>query len=269
MTTNARDEKWSEWIDWSGGECPLSDEEFYQIKTRDGSVIPKNMLINVRWSHRSDDRDIIAYRYKIKEPESDMHLDLEWLARNVSEWPSEPKKNSHGIGWNGINNGREPDFIRRVDPLSSEYTRAQWQAARQQLGLDNGGWTPEAIKAAAFSTPEEEEAWQAKERQLIGGPRKAENFLHQAAELMAERGKQYDQPGGERSMGKAVAALNAITGRGLTEAEGWLLMSLVKRVRQHSGAGYHRDSAEDAVAYAALEGEALEASALRARELGE
>lgn len=93
----------------------------------------------------------------------------------------------------------------------------------------------------------------------VGGKRTAENFLMQAADLMAERGKQYDQPGGERSMGKAVAALNAVTGRDLTEAEGWLLMSLVKRVRQHSGAGYHQDSAEDAVAYAALEAEALEA----------
>ena len=99
--------------------------------------------------------------------------------------------------------------------------------------------------------------------------RTAPDFLHQAAELMAERGKQYDQPQGERSMGRAVAAFNAITGRELDEYEGWLLMSLVKRVRQYSGAGYHRDSAEDAVAYAALEAESLEASALRAGELGE
>lgn len=90
--------------------------------------------------------------------------------------------------------------------------------------------------------------------------RTAESFLNDAASIMAERGKQYDQPGGERSMGKAVAALNAITGRDLTEAEGWLLLSLVKRVRQFGGAGYHQDSAEDAVAYAALEAEALEAN---------
>jgi hypothetical protein len=120
------------------------------------------------------------------------------------------------------------------------------------------------------TTPEEEEEWKAMEKkQRIGGKRTAENFLHEAANLMADRGKQYDQPGGERSMGKAVAALNAITGRDLTEGEGWLLMSLVKRVRQHSGAGYHQDSAEDAVAYAALEAESLEASALRAGEMGE
>ena len=89
-------------------------------------------------------------------------------------------------------------------------------------------------------------------------PRTAEQFLHQAAELMAERGKEYDKPSGERSMGNAVVAFNAITGRDLSEHEGWLLMSLVKRVRQYSTPNYHKDSAEDAVAYAALEAEALE-----------
>lgn len=89
-------------------------------------------------------------------------------------------------------------------------------------------------------------------------PRTAEAFLHQAAALMAERGKEYDKPTGERSTGKAVHAFNAITGRDLSEAEGWLLMSLVKRVRQYSTPKYHKDSAEDAVAYAALEAEALE-----------
>lgn len=110
-----------------------------------------------------------------------------------------------------------------------------------------------------FMSEDEELAWQAKERELIGGPRKAENFLMQAAELLAERGKQYDQPDGERSMGKTIGAFNIITGRDLTEAEGWLIMTLLKRVRQYSGQGYHKDSAEDGVTYGALEAEALEA----------
>ena len=89
------------------------------------------------------------------------------------------------------------------------------------------------------------------------GRETAETFLHRAADLMAERGKQYDQPAGERSMGRSVAAFNAVTGRDLTEAEGWLLMLLVKQVRQWQRPGFHRDSAEDGVAYAALLAEAL------------
>lgn len=169
-----------------------------------------------------------------------MHPDLEWLARNVSEWASQEnlsmaRKSPVGAEF------YDPEYR----PGRDGYTKPQWLQARKDLGL--------IMSDEEMEMPAEE--WIGP----IGGRRTAENFLHEAANLMTERGKQYDQPGGERSMGKAVAALNAITGRDLTEAEGWLLMSLVKRVRQHSGAGYHRDSAEDAVAYSALEAESLEA----------
>jgi len=149
------------------------------------------------------------------------------------EWPE-------GAYYVAVYGGTEVDFVSDCDrkPICShEYSKEEHAAARQQLGLE-----PASVSDGVISTS-----------------RTAEAFLHEAAELMAERGKQYDQEGGERSMGKTVKAFNAITGKDLTEPEGWLLMSLLKRVRQHSGAGYHKDSAEDAVAYAALEAESLEA----------
>lgn len=92
---------------------------------------------------------------------------------------------------------------------------------------------------------------------------RAPDFLRRAAEIMEARGKQYDQPGGERSMGKAVAAFNTITGRDLTEAEGWLLLQVLKDVRQWLRPGYHPDSAEDCIAYAALKAEALAGATAR------
>lgn len=85
----------------------------------------------------------------------------------------------------------------------------------------------------------------------------AATLLRRAAEIMEERGRQYDKPDGERSMGKCVAAFNLITGQSLSEAEGWLLMQLLKDVRQWQRPGYHADSAEDCIAYAALKAEAL------------
>lgn len=85
----------------------------------------------------------------------------------------------------------------------------------------------------------------------------AHDFLAKAAELMAQRGQTYDQPTGERSMGKTVIAFNAITGQNLTEADGWLLLQLLKDVRQWSREEYHADSAEDGVTYSALKAEAL------------
>lgn len=84
----------------------------------------------------------------------------------------------------------------------------------------------------------------------------APEFLHRAATIMEERGKQYDKPGGERSMGKTVAAFNAITGRDLSEAEGWLLLETLKNVRLWQKPGFHQDSADDGVAYSALKAEA-------------
>lgn len=41
--------------------------------------------------------------------------------------------------------------------------------------------------------------------------RRADEFLQHGIDLLRERGKQYDQPDGERSMGKTVAAFTAAT----------------------------------------------------------
>lgn len=87
-------------------------------------------------------------------------------------------------------------------------------------------------------------------------PETAPQFLTTAADTLEQRGKQYDQPAGERSMGKCVQAFNTITGQSLSEAEGWLLLQLLKDVRQWQRPGYHQDSAEDCIAYAALKAEA-------------
>ena len=83
------------------------------------------------------------------------------------------------------------------------------------------------------------------------------DFLQESMSTLEQRGKDYDQEGGERSMGKTVVAFNAITGKQLTEAEGWLLLQLLKDVRQWSAPSYHHDSALDCVAYSALKAEAL------------
>jgi class 3 adenylate cyclase len=84
----------------------------------------------------------------------------------------------------------------------------------------------------------------------------ANQILNKAATLMEQRGQQYDQPEGERSMGKTVAAFNCLTGQQLTEAQGWLLLALLKMVRDNQREKPHQDSCEDLVAYAALYAEA-------------
>lgn len=85
---------------------------------------------------------------------------------------------------------------------------------------------------------------------------KAPELLNKAAGHMADRASTYDKPEGERSMGRAVAAFNAITGRDLSESEGWLLLQVLKDVRDRQRPAAHQDSLEDCIAYAALKAEA-------------
>lgn len=86
---------------------------------------------------------------------------------------------------------------------------------------------------------------------------KSTEFLQSAMDVQKERGEQYDKPSGERSMGATVRAFNAITGHALEESDGWMLLGLLKLVRQSQNPEkYHHDSALDFVAYASLYAEA-------------
>lgn len=86
----------------------------------------------------------------------------------------------------------------------------------------------------------------------------ADEFLNASAEVMGFRADEYDQENGrERSMGKAIAMFNICTEHELRTSEGWLLLQLLKDVRQWNSPEYHHDSALDCVSYAALKAESL------------
>ena len=87
-------------------------------------------------------------------------------------------------------------------------------------------------------------------------PITAELLLKTAVKEMNDRAVQRDSPLGERSMGRAVAAFNSLTGHSLTEGEGWLLLEVLKLARSTSHSGIPRmDDYVDAAAYSALRGE--------------
>ena len=84
----------------------------------------------------------------------------------------------------------------------------------------------------------------------------APQLLNKALSIQQSRASQYDQPEGERSMGKVVAMFNIAKGAAvLTEADGWLLQTLLKVVRGEAN-GPHEDSCLDLVSYSSLYGEA-------------
>ena len=82
-------------------------------------------------------------------------------------------------------------------------------------------------------------------------------LLEKAAGHLKDRAATYDKPEGERSIGAAVKAFNAVAGDGLMDSEerGWLFMAILKMVRSQQG-NYRADNYEDLAAYGALMGEA-------------
>lgn len=92
---------------------------------------------------------------------------------------------------------------------------------------------------------------EARDAQAAGG---AVGILDEAAGAIRQRAASRDLPQGERSMARTVAAFNAMTGRNLTETEGWLFMVQLKAARATAGA-FNRDDYVDMAGYAALAGE--------------
>lgn len=83
-------------------------------------------------------------------------------------------------------------------------------------------------------------------------PQTAVEYLDMAKAIQEARAKEYDTPGGERSMAAIVTAFNVLFDKSLTETEGWAFMLILKLRRRHSAKKHHPDSCEDGVSYASL-----------------
>ena len=77
-----------------------------------------------------------------------MHADLKWLAENVSEWGG-----TYDFKHIFLEDGREKYYSNPESEVYKTFTRDQWQAARDEL-------------ESPFSSPEEDEAWQAAEQRM-------------------------------------------------------------------------------------------------------
>lgn len=87
---------------------------------------------------------------------------------------------------------------------------------------------------------------------------KAPEYLNRSIATLAQRARTYDDPDGERSIGKTVEIFNSLTAHGLNEKEGWLFMLCLKLARSQSGGDFTADTFVDLAAYAALMGESAD-----------
>lgn len=81
----------------------------------------------------------------------------------------------------------------------------------------------------------------------------AADILQQAKDCLVNRAVERDKEQ-ERSMKSCVEAFNALTGKSLTETEGWIFMVVLKLARSQGGS-FKTDDYVDMAAYAALAGE--------------
>lgn len=81
----------------------------------------------------------------------------------------------------------------------------------------------------------------------------AQQILHDAANCIGSRAAERDQAQ-ERSMARTVNTFNALTGRNLSEKEGWQFMAILKMARSMQGEE-RMDDYVDGAAYIALAGE--------------
>ena len=90
----------------------------------------------------------------------EMPADLEWLARNVSEWP----ENAYWGAWLTSREGSSfHGWPQYMPPLHHKaYLRTEWLQARQLLGLDNNAATPEE--------EEEGQAMEEKQADMVNNP---------------------------------------------------------------------------------------------------
>jgi hypothetical protein len=87
---------------------------------------------------------------------------------------------------------------------------------------------------------------------------RATDVLLEAAEMIHARASQRDHATGERSIPRAVAMYNVLTGQSVSERDGWILQALLKLSRAQGGR-HHLDDYVDAAAYIALAAETAEA----------
>lgn len=140
--------------------------------------------------------------------------------------------------------------------LTAEQMNAlQYTPAGMHNRVSDPGW--EARRDAGLGiTAAEAPATVHTPTQPVDVSKTASDFLKIAQSILDQRGKQYDKPKGERSMAATVNAFNAITGQSITESHGWLLLTLLKMVRDNQRKAPHEDSCMDLVTYSSLYAEA-------------
>ena len=70
----------TDWIEWSGGECPVLPDALVEIRRRDGSETATNEPTRHRWAYlyTTSGHDIVAYRVVSEGPKDETGVWIKW-----------------------------------------------------------------------------------------------------------------------------------------------------------------------------------------------
>lgn len=197
-----------DWIKWNGGPQPVANDVLVAVILRDGSEgsDPAHVF---RWDHENHGGDIMRYRVvEQAEQQPECVISEEWTTWAGGDCPvhpdadvmvkyrmgGEPTKHvARNLGWQHGYGGRDVVAYRVID-------------AKPILPLD--GHDLAALRASPIARAIATESLRHPETKETAG-----TLLSRAKQIMDERAITYDQPGGERSMGKTVEMFNIATGR--------------------------------------------------------
>lgn len=238
----------AEWIEWSGGKCPVKAGTLVDVKHRDGDIgyhqpamggdITGGTAGAWDWSHTDDPGDITAYR-------------------THNAFKDAPDEATHLLGHcNGSSvfvrwDGSALEFLDIGGMSGYNISDTEWQviATRKR---DNEDLPKDFIDGCKEAMNQIERG---ESKLYVRRTVTAHDTVQAALKHMQDRSATYDKPTGERSMSATVEAFNAIAGTELTEEQGWMFMALLKIVRSQQGA-FKADNYEDLAAYAGLMAEA-------------
>jgi hypothetical protein len=227
----------AEWIEWSGGVCPVPDHRV-DVTHKDGDIIINTALGEngaIDWSDYGMAGQITAYRiHNAFEGAPDwanylcmFDSDTKGWAQDVPEkwvkvafdFDKEPFGCLLPLDWKIIATRAKPDPIVAKHVVSGD-------SVSQTVSYCNCLDPSQCWEPCGELGHDEQYA----RRSDVT----ASDILTAAAKHQQDRAATYDKDG-ERSIPSTVDAFNAVTGHNLTHEQGWLFMCLLKLVRSQLG----------------------------------
>jgi len=223
-------------------ECYVNEGE---EKIFDSFAWSESPQKNDFWSLICDGKNPYEHGHEKPRLKEWIYYEGEWLYRDNDYYTDENGCCTMHIS--EVNGVGIPRYTGEVNPNNAHKSKA--------AGKIGARLVPEEEKSICKMAEDAFKKAEAREFDKERSKVTAASILEAGLGHMQDRAVTYDNPQGERSMGKTVDMFNVLYGLEITEEQGWAFMTILKLVRTSQGE-FKLDNFEDMAAYAGLMGEA-------------